>query len=83
MAGTAGDGLWLAWTKYQEFEDCEPFDHSKSLGDYVYEWEDRLAGALAAGCRYTHPVLAFKLLKKINMEEVDIQQLFSCLGIGT
>lgn len=72
--------MWLAWEKYKEFEEYSFFDHSQSVVDFVCEWEARLAGAMAAGCHYSDQVLAFKLLEKANMEDIDVEQLFSCLN---
>jgi hypothetical protein len=79
MSGTSS-GLRLAWEKYREFEEYRHFDHSLSRLEFVVEWEARLASAVAAGCCYSDQVLAFKLLEKSNLEDVDVDQLFCLLG---
>jgi hypothetical protein len=64
-AGEEQEELSVAFAKYRHFEEfmfgerLAASDHLL-LADFVREWEDRLAAAMAAGCAFSDTVLAFK-----------------------
>jgi hypothetical protein len=64
-AGEEQEELSVAFAKYRHFEEfmfgerLSASDHVL-LADFVREWEDRLAAAMAAGCAFSDTVLAFK-----------------------
>jgi hypothetical protein len=65
-AGEEQEELSVAFAKYRHFEEfmfgerLSASDHHVLLADFVREWEDRLAAAMAAGCAFSDTVLAFK-----------------------
>jgi hypothetical protein len=64
-AGEEQEELSVAFAKYRHFEEFMFGDRLSAsdhvlLADFVREWEDRLATAMAAGCAFSDTVLAFK-----------------------
>ncbi len=62
----------LSWERFCDFEDYAYEDkESQTVGDFIREWEARLAAALAAGCEYSDTVLAHKLLAGARLHQAN------------
>jgi hypothetical protein len=51
---------------------------SRSVREFIEEWEARLERAIRAGCRYSDAVLAFKLLERANLEKAELELGGTC-----
>ena len=66
------DEMADTWDKYIEFSSlCRMLD--QSMEDFISDWENVYHKAKAVGCDYSDIILAFKLLKDSNLQEMDIK----------
>ena len=66
------DEMADTWDKYIEFSSlCKTLD--QPMVDFISDWENVYHKAKAVGCEYSDIILAFKLLKDSNLQEMDIK----------
>jgi hypothetical protein len=73
--------LLASWEKFRRFEALV-LEPGGSLAAFLTEWEERLAGAMQAGCLYSDTVLAFKLLTGAQLSEEAAAEVLSELKTG-